>query len=203
MEADPRLALHAVFASRQEPNQPVAVVSDDNDVFVILLSIAEMHGELYFRQGKVTVGKGIEYHNVSSLASHLGAACCGILPGFHALTGCDFTYPFFRRTKYTAFSMMMNVKKNRKKGVTLHLLDSLGTENVNYDDVIDFIIHTVYNRPAKEKTPAQTRKATLTVGKGKKRKYRSTNLVLPDKSSLIMKIKRSNLVALSMEELLG
>ena len=89
----------------------MAVVSDDTDVFVILLSIAtEMHGELYFSQGKVTVGKGIEYHNVSSLASHLGAACCGILAGFHALTGCDFTYPFFRRTKYTAFSMMMNVK---------------------------------------------------------------------------------------------
>ena len=66
---------------------------------------------------------------------------------------------------------------------------------MNYDDVIDFIIHNVYNRPAKEKTPAQTRKATLTVGKGKKRKYRSTNLVLPDKSSLIMKIKRINLVA--------
>ena len=94
----------------------MALVFDDTDVFVIFLSIAtEMHGELYFSQGKVTVGKGIEYHNVSSLASHLGAACCGILAGFHALTGCDFTYPFFRRTKYTAFSMMMNVKKNRKK----------------------------------------------------------------------------------------
>ena len=90
-----------------------------------------------------------------------------------------------------------------KKGVTLHILDSLGTENMNYDDVIDFIIHTVYNRPAKEKTPAQTRKATLTVGKGKKRKYRSTNLVLPDKSSLIMKIKRSNLVADPWRNCLG
>ena len=83
------------------------------------------------------------------------------------------------------------------------VLDSLGTENVNYDDVIDFIIHTVYNRPAKEKIPAQTRKATLTVGKGKKRKYRSTNLVLPDKSSLIMKIKRSNLVADPWRNCLG
>ena len=196
MEADPRLALHAVFASQKEPNKPVAVVSDDTDVFVILLSIAtEMLGELYFRQGKLTVAKGIEYHNVSSLASHLGAACCRILPAFHALTGCDFTYPFFRRSKYMAFSMMMNTKNNRKKGVTLHLLDSLGTNNVNYDDVIEFIIHTVYNRPAKEKTPAQVRRATITVGKGKKRKYRSTSLVLPDKSSLMMKVKRSNLVA--------
>ena len=35
----------------------------------------------------------------------------------------------------------------------------------------------------------------MKVGEGKKRKYRSTKLVIPDRSSLLMKIKRSNLVA--------
>ena len=84
-------------------------------MFVILLSIAtEMHGELYFRQGKVTVGQGIEYQNVSSLASHLGAACCGILSGFHALTGCDFTYPFFQRTKYTLYDDECEEKSKKR-----------------------------------------------------------------------------------------
>lgn len=193
LEADPRLALHAVIASKQNPNKSIAVVSDDTDVFIILLSIAsEMHGILYFRQGKTTIGKGIEYHNVTSLASHLGKECCDVLPGFHALTGSDFTYPFFRRSKSTAFGMMMNMNGNRKRGTTHHLLKSLGTNDVDNNDIIDFIIHTVYNRPEKEKTPANARMATIKVGK--KGKYRSTNLVLPDISSLLMKIKRSNLV---------
>ena len=99
-EADPRLALHAVYASRLHPGKSVAVVSDDTDVYIILLSIAkEMEGELYFRQGKSTVGKGIEYHNVTSLAALLGDESCRALPAFHALTGCDFTYPFFQRSK--------------------------------------------------------------------------------------------------------
>ena len=56
MEADPRLALHAVFASHLHPGKAVGVVSDDTDVFIILLSVAfEMLGDLYFRQGKKTV----------------------------------------------------------------------------------------------------------------------------------------------------
>ena len=48
--------------------------------------------------------------------------------------------------------MMMNMKKSKKKQVTLHQLDTLGTENVNYDDVLHFIVHTIYNRTAKEKS---------------------------------------------------
>ena len=195
MEADPRLALHAVFASHLEPGKSVGVVSDDSDVFFILLSVScEMRGNLYFRQGKKTVGKGIEYHNVSSLAEHLAEPCCRNLPAFHALTGCDFTFAFFRRSKLTSFNMMMNMKKSKKRQVTLHQLDTLGTENVNYDDVLDFIVHTIYNRPAKEKSLHESRKEMIKIGKGEKRKYRSTRLVIPDKSSLIMKIKRANLI---------
>ena len=96
----------------------VALLADDTDVYVILLSVVnEMKGTLYFRQGKTSMGKGIEYHNVSAMASFLGEQCCKVLPAFHALTGCDVTYPFFGRSKFTAFSMMINLKnaKNRKK----------------------------------------------------------------------------------------
>ena len=109
-EADPRLAFHAVYASNISTGEPVCVVSDDTDVFVILLSIvSHMKGTLFFRQGK---GTDLEYHNVSSLGEVLGEQCCKNLPAFHALTGCDFTHPFFRRTKYQAFVMMMNLKKS-------------------------------------------------------------------------------------------
>ena len=153
-----------------------------------------MHGDLYFRQGKSTIGKGIEYDNVSSLASYLGEECCRILPGFHALTGSDFTNPFFRRSKNQSFSLMMNLKKSRNRLASLHLLDTLRTDDVNSDDVIEFILRTLYNRPKKEETLEESRRVMMKVGKGNKCKYRSTKLVIPDRSSLLMKIKRSNLV---------
>ena len=97
-EADPRLAFHAVYASNISTGEPVCVVSDDTDVFVILLSIvSHMKGTLFFRQGK---GTGLEYHNVSSLGEVLGEQCCKNLPAFHALTGCDFTFSEEQNTKH-------------------------------------------------------------------------------------------------------
>ena len=123
------------------------------DVYIILVSVVkEMKGTLYFRQGKSTVGKGIEYRNVTALVL-LGEKCCKNLPGYHALSACDITYPFFQRSKFLAFSLMMNLKKAKSRKVTVDLLDTLGTENVDFDGIIDFIIHTIYNRPMKERRP--------------------------------------------------
>ena len=39
---------------------------------------------------------------------------------------------------------MMNLKKAKKRVVSVYLLDTLGTENPDYDKIIDFILHTVY-----------------------------------------------------------
>ena len=165
-EADLRLAFHAVYASNISTGEPVCVVSDDTDVFVILLSIvSHMKGTLFFRQGK---GTDLEYHNVSSLGEVLGEQCCKNLPAFHALTGCDFTYPFFRRTKYQAFVMMMNLKKGKNRMVSVKPLDSLGTAEPNFIEIIHFIIHTVYNRPRNETSPRDSRVVMLFSGKGEK-----------------------------------
>ena len=69
-EADPRLAFHGVYASSLSPDKSICVVSDDTDVFIILLPIINnMKGTLYFQQG---VGNNIQYHNGSSLAEYLG-----------------------------------------------------------------------------------------------------------------------------------
>ena len=110
-EADPRLALHAVHASKIFPYQSVCVVADDTDVYIILLSVAfQMKGTLLFRQGTSSC---IQYHNVSSLAGHLGSECCRNLPAFHALNGSDFTHTFYGRSKNRAFNMMMNINKSK------------------------------------------------------------------------------------------
>ena len=87
----------------------------------------------------------------------------------------------------------MNLKKAKKRVVSVYLLDTLGTENPDYDKTIDFILRTVYNRPSNEKTPKDSRQAMLFSGKDKSRKFRST--LPPDHRSLLMKIKRANLVS--------
>ena len=51
---------------------------------------------------KVRRRLGITYHNIKSLASHLGKDVCGALPDFHALTGSDYTQPFYGRSKFKA-----------------------------------------------------------------------------------------------------
>ena len=107
----PELSSSYKDASSLSPDKSVCVVSDDTDVNTILLSrTLQMEGTLYFRQG-TSKGHGTQYHDVSSLANFLGEHCCKNLPGFHAITGCDFIYPFFRRTKHQSFSMMINLKK--------------------------------------------------------------------------------------------
>ena len=91
--------------------------------------------------------------------------------------------------------MMMNLKNAKKRSVTVNQLDSLGTRNPDLEVIIDFILHTIYNRPLKEKSARDSRVALLYAGKGKNRKYQSTKILPPDRSSLVMKIRRANLVA--------
>ena len=112
-----------------------------------------MNGTLYFCQGTSAGRKGVEFHNVSSLANFLGEHCCRNLSAFHALTGSDFTYSFFRRTKFRSFTIMMNLKKAKCRSTSDHQLDTLGSNDPNYEQLRDFVLHTIYNRPLSEKSP--------------------------------------------------
>ena len=42
------------------------------------------------------------------------------------------------------------MKKSRNRVSYYHLLNMLGTNEVNSEDVIEFILRTIYNRPKKE-----------------------------------------------------
>ena len=108
---------------------------------------------MYF-QGTGSSNYGITYHDVKLLANHLGEAVGKIMPAFHALTGCDYTAPFFGQSKYNVFKNMQKHSNVEK------LLLSLNTERVEVPDVTDFIIHIVYNSPKSEKTASQRRYAT-------------------------------------------
>ena len=126
-----------------------------------------------------------------SVANELGSEICSILLSFHALTGSDYTNPFFNRTKMTSFRKMLKIPSSYK------LLNSLATENVNVSDVTKFILNIIYNRPLKERTPGESRyKMLLTRRKtGKEKKYPSSKALPPDQKSLTMKILRASFVS--------
>ena len=94
--------MHALYAS-QLHKRPICVVADDT-VFILLLFVAQ-HPEntVFFHQGKISETDGITYHNINSVSDYIGAEICEILPCFHALTGSDYTNPFFRKNQSTVF----------------------------------------------------------------------------------------------------
>ncbi len=190
-EADPRLAHHAVYASSRHSG--VCVVSDDTDVFVLLLFVAaECNGQVYVRQGTTSSKDGITYHNIKALTEHLGDGICKTLPAFHALTGSHFTQPFFGRSKYRSFKKMC-----QNLDSTL-LLSSLSSAESHVDEVTDFVLHIIYNRPKKEKTPGDSRYAMIFAGKGTKRAFTPLKRLPPDQNTLACAIRRVNLVVHGM-----
>ena len=166
-----------MYASRTADK--VCVVSDDTDVYILLLFVSnKCDGHIYLRQG---TGDATTYHDIKALANILGDDICNIIPAFHALTGCDYT--FFFRTKSRVFNVMMSKLQSHK------LLFSLYTPNFVFEDIIDFVI---YNRPKKEKNLIDSRYAMIYVGKGKNRKFASTKKLPPDEKSLLQKCKRTH-----------
>ena len=142
----------------------VCVVADDTDVYILLLFVGnQFMSQVYFRQGKHSDKSGITYHEILPLADYLGNSVSSILPAFHALTGCDYTTPFFGRTKFTCFKKML------ARPETIQVLESLKNENANISHVVEFILHIIYNRRKTEKTPGEARYKMLFVGKGNKK----------------------------------
>ena len=66
---------------------------------------------------------------------------CEILPCFHALTGSDYTNPFFQRTKVQSFTWMVVVPSS------VSLFSSIKLEDVDIPAAIKFILQIIYNRP--------------------------------------------------------
>ena len=97
-EADQKISNHVLFAL--SPELSVCVVSDDTDIYILMLYIAKHCNEnLYFRQGTHSSEEGIMYHHINPLAAQFSDEIWNISPIFHVLTGCDYTNTFYRRSK--------------------------------------------------------------------------------------------------------
>ena len=78
---------------------------------------------------------------------------------------------------------------------SIKLLSSLSSKKAIIAQVIDFILHVVYNKPKGEKSPGKRSYAMLFVTKGKKKKLIETKILPPNEQSLHMKIVRANFLS--------
>ena len=86
----------------------ICVVADNTDLFIVLFFVVQrFENTVFFRQGKSSDTDGTTYYNINSVSDYVGAEICEILPFFHALTGSDYTNPFFKRTKVQSFKRMV------------------------------------------------------------------------------------------------
>ena len=85
----------------------------------------------------------------------------------------------------------------------INLLSSLATVRADIAQIIDSVLHIVYNRPKRENTPGKSRYAMLFIKKGKKKVFVQTKQLPPDKRSLRMKISRANYISYGWENCLN
>ena len=156
-------ALYRAYAAKLT-GKSVCVVADDTDLFIPLLHVSINCNEtLYFRQGTTSSRDNITYHNVTSLSNQLEEKICAILPAFHSVTGSDFTKPFFGRSKINSF------KKLLSKPESMDLMSSMNTDHVDIEKVTYFVLHVIYNRPKRGKSPGDSHYAMLYVRKSEKK----------------------------------
>ena len=179
-------ALYRAYAAKLT-GKSVCVVADDNDLFIPLLHVSINCNEtLYFRQGTTSSRDSITYHNVTSLSSQLEEKICAILPAFHSVTGSDFTKPFFGRSKINSFKKLLSKPESN---------ESMNTDHVDIEKVMYFVLHVIYNRPKRGKSPRKIAMRCCMLEKAKKKKFAPTKSRPPDQKSLIMKILRAHLVS--------
>jgi hypothetical protein len=103
-EADTRLLLHAGHATGRLRH--VIVISEDTDVFVILLAFsAQIGGQLHLRRGKKNK---IRFIDVSKLTTIIVRDACIALSVDHAWTGCDSvsTFPGQEKVNVATYNLI-------------------------------------------------------------------------------------------------
>ncbi len=113
-EADTRVLLQLTHASSEMPDDCTDLVAraSDTDVFIILLDHAqEFNCEVWLDTGNK------QYVSISKIASPIGLDMCRALPGFHALTGCDYTAP--KRKKETSSAVGNKCRCTESPGESL------------------------------------------------------------------------------------
>ena len=101
-EAHTRILLYASHAANAG-YRSVVNVSEDTDVLVLCIAFSsQIASSMYQTTGTQARTKHI---NISQIANGLGRDICMVLPGMHALTGCDTVSAFAGRGKVSALKV--------------------------------------------------------------------------------------------------
>lgn len=117
-EADTKIVFHAC---QLNSDAHVTIRCSDTDILIIML------GNMNFIQSDLKISMHVgtgnyqRFINISNLYETLGPRLCSSLPGFHALTGCDFNPAFYRKGKKNRFRFYEILQRIFKPSVTLQI----------------------------------------------------------------------------------
>ena len=144
-EADTRIILHCLYASRQPNTSRIIVRSTDTDVFLLLLSFSDaIRKPLFFDTG---TGNNRRQINITKLASTLPICLRNSLLGLHALTGCDTTSCFAGKGKIKALKILQDDND------LIETLSRFGTsETIDKNDLLklEAFVCKLYGKPLYE-----------------------------------------------------
>ena len=104
-EADTRMFLHAIHAS-SDGHSDICIRSSDKDVEVLACNYQEfLSANLVIASGTKTRTRLI---SIPRICEKIGKDICRVLPGLHALTGCDSVSTFTGKGKKKALDLITN-----------------------------------------------------------------------------------------------
>lgn len=186
--------------TRNDEEKNVLVQANDSDILVLMI-----YHQKHFKNSHIWLECGVSSNNtrrfidVSKIAAEVGSKIAEALPGFHALTGSDYTAAFARQGIMKPFNILTKSVAHQKT------LADLG-ESVLMDETlvngVEKLVCAVYGHPLyvsvsevryslfKKKTSPLRICNPLS-------KLRSVDptLLPPPKAALEQKVKRSNAVA--------
>ena len=180
-EADSRMMIHALDASLHG-HQRIKIRSNDTDVVVLAVSIALTLplDELWISFGS---SKKVCYLPAHTIATSLGLEKAGVLPMFHALTGCDTVSFFSGRGKKTAWDVWKVFPELTPVLKALLMLP----EDIDDTclDVIERFVILLYDRTSSLTRVNEARQELFS------RKARSLDNIPPTQASLRQHVKRA------------
>ena len=198
VEADTRLAYHLSVLSKAVPGQNVVVRATDADIMIILLYHSRQIEDNVWMDVGHSSDNTRRYVHITALANHLGPILCKALPGYHAMTGCDYTSTFFRKGKVNP------LKIAEKSALHLEGLGNIGesTTFVDTDSLVEKYVCSLYGQralssvnEARVKIFHQKYKPTDQDSPLERIKGIDAGMLPPCKDVLTQKMRRCNYVA--------
>lgn len=177
-EADTKILLHALYASKS--SKTVLIRSVDTDVFILSLAMSHnFPGDIYMIMGTT---HSIKLKNISQIAKELGEEFCSALIGLHVFTGCDTCSAFKGKGKIKPLKAMLSNLSYIKMFVNLGSSWELSTTLLRN---LEAFVCDLYGYPNVDKIN-DVRSKIFTL------KFRIDVALPPNNDSLLMHTKRAN-----------